>query len=163
MSNEGTSLLSNLLSVGNIKQATIKKKTRKHPVCLGPLLSITWIVLHHPSNEHRNKFYHCVWYLTVTVNRQPAATDHDPRTFSWAAFCMASTSPWVSPKHHQSYFLHWVSLSVISPKGSFLRESITRRAASTVRGLEGMHAQDLHGSGRAPWALASLSLVNCKS
>lgn len=32
------------------------------------------------SLEHRNKFYHCVWYLSVTVNREPSSqTRHDPR------------------------------------------------------------------------------------
>lgn len=47
-------------------------------------------------------------------------------------------------------------------KGTFLSESITRRAASTVRGWKRMHARDLHRSGRAPWALASLSLVTAR-
>lgn len=57
--------------------------------------------------------------------------------------------------------LHWVSPSVISSKGSFLREH-HEAYSKQVRGLEGTHAQDFHGSGRAPWALASLSLVTAR-
>lgn len=42
-----------------------------------------------PSNylEHRKKFYHCVWYPTVTGNWD------DPRTFSRAAFVWPPPRP----------------------------------------------------------------------